>query len=406
MNPPSRLSPRYYRIRPSVMAELAHSSQAFVRSGRQVANLASGLLPGELSRGLRQVAMDSWRDGHFAYLNGPGLPPLRDAVVEWLQMRQVRTGEDVLVSPGSRAALSAVLAVVSGPGDVVLVDASAWLVFHQMIAVSGATPVPCRPGAGAEERGMKLSAADVKHHLQLMPGTRALVLANPVNTTAQMYDAVEMHAIIEVCAAHGVFCIIDRLYGRLVYDGRSCPYLEPTPAVRDWCVLIDGVARAFRGAGALRVGWACGPRDVIDAATVAQEHGAGPPGRVVQRVALTALQAPYDIGLIEELEGSRDFLFDEVATIPGLRHWAVPATVYCLLDFGAWIGTVTPVGWVIESSGDLADYLLAEGNVLVTPSDLGGPPGLVRVSFSQPWDVLATAVHRIGIALGGLRRSG
>jgi aspartate/methionine/tyrosine aminotransferase len=127
---------------------------------------------------------------------------------------------------------------------------------------------------------------------------------------------------------------------------------------------------------------------------------------VVQRVALTALQAPYDIGLIEELEGSRDFLFDEVATIPGLRHWAVPATVYCLLDFGAWIGTVTPVGWVIESSGDLADYLLAEGNVLVTPSDLGGPPGLVRVSFSQPWDVLATAVHRIGIALGGLRRSG
>ncbi len=107
--------------------------------------------------------------------------------------------------------------------------------------------------------------------------------------------------------------------------------------MRDGCVLIDGVARAFQGAGALRAGWACGPRDVIDAATVAQEHGAGPPGRVVQRVALTALQAPSDIGLIEELEGSRDFLFDEVATIPGLRHWAVPATVYCLLDFGAWI---------------------------------------------------------------------
>jgi len=80
--------------------------------------------------------------------------------------------------------------------------------------------------------------------------------------------------------------------------------------------------------------------------------------------------------------------------------------MYCLLDFSAWLGSVTPVGWVIESSGDLADYLLAEGSVLVSPSDLAGQPGLVRVSFTQPMDVLASAVHRIGIALGALRRSG
>ena len=113
---------------------------------------------------------------------------------------------------------------------------------------------------------------------------------------------------------------------RLVYDGKRFPYLEPTPAVRDWCILVDGLARAFRGAGGLRVGWACGPRDVIEAAATAQEHGSGPPGRVVQRVALSALQSPYDIGLLAELEASRDFLLEAVEQLPGVRPWPVPAT--------------------------------------------------------------------------------
>ncbi|MDP2311836.1 MAG: pyridoxal phosphate-dependent aminotransferase [Pseudomonadota bacterium] len=406
MSSPSRLSPRYHRIRPSVMAELARSADVLVRAGRPVLNLASGHLPGELPRELRKVAAESWRDGHYSYLGGPGLPSLRDAVVEWLDMRHLRTAEDVLVAPGSRAALASVLAVISGPGDVVLVDGAAWLIFHQLIAVSGATPVPCRPGPGAEARGMKLCAADVKQQLELMPGTRALVLANPVNSTAQIYDAAELAAIVDVCAASGVYCIVDRLYGRLVYDGRSFPYLGHSPAVRDWCVLIDGVARAFRGAGGLRVGWACGPRDVIEAAATAQEHGSGPPGRVVQRVALSALQSPYDIGLLEEMEAARDYLLEQVVQLPGVRPWSVPATMYCLLDLRDWLGAVTPVGWVIDSSGDLADFLLAEANVLLTPSDLAGQTGLVRVSFSQPWEVLADAMHRIGETLGALRRVG
>ncbi|MDP2310085.1 MAG: pyridoxal phosphate-dependent aminotransferase [Pseudomonadota bacterium] len=406
MSSPSRLSPRYHRIRPSVMAELFQSADALVRGGRPVLNLASGHLPGDLPRDLRRVAEASWREGHYTYLGGPGLPALQDAVVEWLEMRQLRTADDVLIAPGSRAALAAVLAVLSGPGDVVLVDGAAWLIFHQIIAVSGATPVPCRPHGGAEARGTKLSAADVKQHLELMPGARALVLANPVNTTAQVYDSAELHAIIEVCAANSVFCIIDRLYGRLIFDGERFPYLEPRPAVRDWCLLIDGLSRAFRGAGGLRVGWACGPRDVISAASVAQEHGSGPPGRVVQRVALSALQSPYDIGLVDELQGGRDFLLEQAASLPDVHAWPVAATMYCVLDFRAWLGAITPVGWVIDSSGDLADYLLAEANVLVSPSELAGQTGLVRVSFSLPWDVLTDAVQRIGMALGSLRRPG
>ena len=406
MSASSRLASRYHRIRPSVMAELSRSSQAFARAGKPIIDLSSGHLPGEMARDLRQVASDSWRDGQFTYLGGPGLPALRESVVDWLDMRECRTGEDVLVSPGSRAALAAVLAVISGPGDVVLVDGAAWMIFHQMVSVSGATPVPCLPGPGGEERHLKLSAEDVRLHLELMPGARALILANPVNPTAQVYDADELDAIIETCAANDVFCIIDRMYGTLIYDGNRFPYLRSSPAVRNSCVLIDGVARAFRGMGGMRCGWACGPRDIIEAAATAQEYGAGAPDRVSQRVTLAALQAPYDLGIVEELQLARDTVVELVGAIPEVGIWPVSGTMFCLLDLRAYLGRTTPVGWVLDTSGDIADYLLAEASVLVTPGDIVGHRGLVRISFASALDELGEALTRIGWALGMLRTTG
>lgn len=393
----SRLAQRYHRIRSSVTSELARTAAEMIRSGRPVLDLGAGHLPGDLARDLRAVAIESWEQGAFTYLGGPGLPQLREAVVDWLDVRDFRTGDNVLVSPGSRAALTAVLQVVSGPGDVVLIDGAAWPLFQQLVAVSGATPVPCR----ATGERLKLTPEDIARDCAMMPGTAALVMANPINTTGQLYDEDELHALIDACAQHQVVCVIDRVYGRLVYDGKRFPLLRATPAVKEWCVLVDGLARAIRGAGGLRVGWACGPRDLIDAAAVAQDQGSGPPGRVAQRVALAALGSAYDLGLLHELEIARSNLLDQLDGVPGLRVWPVAATMFALVDFSDWLDTHTPNGWVLHTSSDLADYLLSEAMVLVTPAE---PRGHMRMSFSADWAVVAEAVDRIRVALEALKR--
>ena len=214
----------------------------------------------------------------------------------------------------------------------------------------------------------------------------------------------ELHAIVEECSAHGVCCIIDRVFGKLVFDGQRFPWLDGSPPVRDWCVLIDGPARAFRGAGGIRVGWACGPRDIIEAAATAQEHGSGPADRVAQRVALAALRRPFDLSLVDELQTARDLFVEAAAQLPDARTWPIPATMHGVLDLSAYLGSITPVGWIIDSSSDLADYLLATEDVLVSPSDLFGAPGAIRVSFSQPWETISEGIGRLGDALARLRR--
>jgi aspartate aminotransferase len=235
--------------------------------------------------------------------------------------------------------------------------------------------------------------------LDMMPGARAILLANPVNPTAQVYDSDEIHGIIDVCAANRVFCIIDRLYATLIYDGARFPWLQPDPAVREWCILVDGVARAFRGLGGLKIGWACGPRDVIEAAGIAQDCASGPAGRVEQRVALAALDSPFDLGVLEELQMARDVFLERVRAVKDIEAWPVAGTMYCILDFRRFIGRTTPVGWILESSGDIADFLLREAGVLVTPGDSVGLPGLVRVSFASPLDEITVAVSAIEYAL-------
>ncbi len=405
MAPAPRLSSRYHRVRPTTASELAREGRTYAQLGRHVVNLQGGHLPGQMDHALRKVGAEAWREGRISYTEGNGLPELRDAVLDWLDLRDVRSAENVLIAAGSRSALSAVLAVITSAGDVVLVDAAAWSVFHPLVSAGGATPVPIIPNRSPHAVGnhFKLTPGDVRRQLQLMPGARAVLLANPVNPTAQLYSADEIVALVEACAQAGAVCIIDRLYGKLLYDGVRYPYLPSTPAVRDYCVLIDGVSRAFRGAGGLRVGWACGPLDIIEAAGRVQTVGMGPAHRVDQLVALAAISAPYDIGLIEELQNNRDMLHEAAQLIPELVAWPVAGTMFCMLDVRKYRGRTDASSWVVDTSAEFADYLLTDGGVLVAPGDIVGQEGFIRVAFSRPAEEVAAGMARIALSLERLQ---
>jgi len=390
----ARLAPRFRRPRSGLDADARRSALA---RGRSVISLVNGHLPGDVPRELRTLAEDAWREGHVSYVEGQGLEALRDAVVDWLDLRESRSPEEVLIGPGSRAVSAAVLAAIAGPGDVVLVDGAAWMVFQPLVEVVGAVPVAVHPADSS--RHLKLTGADVRGALSLYPQARALLVANPVNPTAQLYTADELQDLLDTCAFGETWLVVDRLYGMLVYDGNRFPYLPPSPAFRDWGVLVDGVARAFRGMGGIRVGWACGPRDLVDVAAAALTAGAGPADRVAQKVALGALRGPYDLGLIEELEQNRDLVIDLAGEVPGMSVWPIAGSMFCVLDLTAWLGRATPAGWVMESSRDLADFLLGEAHVALTPGDIHLHPGLVRVAFAQPAERLTEAMTRIREAL-------
>jgi aspartate/methionine/tyrosine aminotransferase len=128
-----------------------------------------------------------------------------------------------------------------------------------------------------------------RHDLQ------AFLLSNPCNPTGRVLRGADLAAYVELARARGVTLILDEFYSHFIYDGNS-PGAGPVSAAafvedveRDPVVLVDGLTKSFRYPG-WRVGWAVGPRAMVDALTRAASAIDGGPSRPVQRAAVAVLE--------------------------------------------------------------------------------------------------------------------
>jgi len=123
----------------------------------------------------------------------------------------------------------------------------------------------------------------------------AFLLSNPCNPTGRVLRGAELAAYVELARSRDVTLILDEFYSHFVYDGER-PGAGPVSAAafvedveRDPVVLVDGLTKSFRYPG-WRVGWAVGPRAMVDALTRAASAIDGGPSRPVQRAAVAVLE--------------------------------------------------------------------------------------------------------------------
>jgi len=128
-----------------------------------------------------------------------------------------------------------------------------------------------------------------RHDLQ------AFLLSNPCNPTGRVIRGADLEAYVALARSRGLTLILDEFYSHFVYDGER-PGAGPVSAAayvedveRDPVVLVDGLTKSFRYPG-WRVGWAIGPRAMVDSLTRAASAIDGGPSRPVQRAAIEVLE--------------------------------------------------------------------------------------------------------------------
>src|SRR5262249_11302171 len=105
-------------------------------------------------------------------------------------------------------------------------------------------------------------------------GARLLTLNSPLNPTGTAFSAPVLGEIcdlvLEENARRGagerpLFVMYDQVYWMLTFGAtRHANPITLRPAMRDYTVFVDGISKPFAATG-LRVGWAAGPVDVIQA---------------------------------------------------------------------------------------------------------------------------------------------
>ena len=144
-----------------------------------------------------------------------------------------------------------------------------------------------------------------------------------------------------------------------------------------------------------RLGWAIAPKDDIAAINKLQSHSISCCVSFAQEAAVEAINGPQDSkeAMVAEFRKRRDLALDLIEDIPGLE---------CNVPQGAFY--VFPKYEVDMPSAKLAEALLRQGHVAVTPGTAFGPggEGFFRVSYAASEDQIREGFDRIKRTLAQL----
>jgi aspartate aminotransferase len=230
-----------------------------------------------------------------------------------------------------------------------------------------------------------------------------LLLCTPCNPTGAVYSDAELAALAEVLAESDIAVVVDEIYARISYVpvGR---WLRAAPHLADRTFIVDGVSKAYAMTG-WRLGWLVGPPDLMAMASAVQSHLTSHPSSITQRAAAFALQSQAAVeAAVDEMVGvfrqRRDAIVEGLSAIDGVVCGVPEGAFYVFPDvrqlFGRPLG---PRGRVVQSSNELAAYLLDESLIVTVPGEAFGTPGFVRFSYALSMDQLMEGMVRTREAL-------
>jgi aspartate/methionine/tyrosine aminotransferase len=277
------------------------------------------------------------------------------------------------------------------PGDEVIVPAPYWTTYPEAIQLAGGVAVEV---LADETQDYKVTVEQLE--AARTERTKVLLFVSPSNPTGAVYTADEIQEIGQWVEDHDLWVLTDEIYEHLVYDGvdtGSMPVL--CPFLQDNCVVVNGVAKTYAMTG-WRVGWMIGPADLVKAATNLQSHATSNVANVAQRAAIAALEG--DLSAVEEMKAAFDRrrrtivsmlnqIDGVVCPMPGGAFYAYPSVKGLL---GKEHG-----GQVIETSSDLAAYILDTVEVAVVPGEAFGSPGYLRLSYALGDDDIVEGITRL-----------
>ena len=168
------------------------------------------------------------------------------------------------------------------------------------------------------------------------------------------------------------------------------------PEIRDRLVLLNGFSKSWAMTG-FRLGYACGPREVIDAMMKIHQYGIMSAPTLSQAAGVRAMrEGDADVARMrEEYRRRRNFL---VASLNGMGlETVMPDGAFYVFP------SIKSTGL---SSEEFALRLLNEHSVAAVPGCAFGEcgEGYIRCSYATSMENLKTAVKRIGDFTAALAR--
>jgi aminotransferase len=327
---------------------------------------------------------DSLRRGMTSYTSNAGMPELRREISQHLARlygAEYDPDTQVVVTVGVSEGLDLCLRAITDPGDEVIIPDPCFVAYGPAVELAGGVAVPAPM---TEADAFKLRPEVVRS--LITDRTRAIMLGFPNNPTGSVMTRDELAAIARIALDHDLLVISDEIYDRLTYAGtHTCFPMLPGMAERT--VLLNGFSKSYAMTG-WRIGYACGPRDIIAAMVAIHSYTMMSAPTPAQVAAIQALRhGESDVERMKAQYDQRRRLL-----IQGLRDIGLS----CFEPLGAFyvFPNVTATG--LDSQA-FARGLVQEAGVAVVPGTVFGRcgEGHVRATYATSMDNLKEALARI-----------
>jgi aspartate aminotransferase len=391
----SILAKRLSAIKPSPTIAVTTKAAELKAQGLDVIGLGAGEPDFDTPDHIKEAGKAAIDRGETKYTPPQGTPALRKAIVakfkreNGLDYKQ----EQVTVGVGGKQVIfNAFLATVQ-EGDEVIVPAPYWVSYPDIALLFGGKPVyvTCGENARFKLAPEALAAA-------ITPKTKWLVLNSPSNPTGAAYTRDELRAIADVLLKHPhVWVMTDDIYEHLTYDGfKFATLCEIEPKLMDRTLTLNGVSKAYAMTG-WRMGYACGPVELIKAMNMIQSQSASHPSSITQAATVAALDGPMDFlkPRNEAFRQRRDMVVKMLNEAKGITCQTPEGAFYVYPSCAGVIGKTTAKGRKLATDTDFVEALLDEALVAAVQGTAFGLSPYFRISYATSAEALQKACTRI-----------
>ena len=385
------LAQRVLRVKPSPTLAVSARAAALRAAGEDIIGLGVGEPDFDTPDHIKQAAIRAIENGQTRYTAVDGTPELKNAIINKFKRDNGLSYQldEVLASSGGKQSFFNLTQALLNPGDEVIIPAPYWVSYPDMVRLADGEPVIIKAGL---DQHFKITAEQLE--AAISPKTRLLVLNSPSNPTGVAYNRAELQELAEVLLRHpNILVATDDMYEHILWS--KDPFVNIVNACEELfprTIVLNGVSKAYAMTG-WRIGYAGGPRPLIQAMKKVQSQSTSNPASISQAAACEALdgdQSCIDL-MVKAFKERHDFVVARLNQLQGVRCAEADGTFYSLPDFSPVIKRLDAVTNDVE----LAEFILQKAGVALVPGSAFGAPGHLRLSFATSMDILEDALGRI-----------
>ena len=386
----SIISNNLKRIKPSPTIAVTTKAREMRASGKDVIGLGAGEPDFDTPDNVKEAAIEAIKKGDTKYTAVDGTPDLKKAIVEKFKRENNLnyTTDQITVGTGGKQVIYNTFMATLNKGDEVIIPAPFWVSYPDMVLLAGGTPkiIKCE-----EKDGFKLSAKKLEKAISKK--TKWLILNSPSNPTGAGYTKKEIEDLSKVLLKHKkIFILSDDIYEHIRYEGFNFFTIAQISKLKERTLTMNGVSKSYAMTG-WRIGYAAGPKEIINAIRKIQSQSTSNPSSISQAAAVEALNGQQNFikERAEAFRERRDFVVNSLNNIKGINCLTPNGAFYVFPSCKELLNKKTQ----LKNDTEFVQKLLEKFMVAVVQGSAFGLDGYFRISYATSMENLRKATTRI-----------